>query len=129
MSFFDFPNTRTYDSDLGWLIRTVRKLIEDSATEPEWKEQVRKELDGLEKCCNDIMTGNYPPEFVKSLINWISQNASDIIGEKIKTVFFGLENGYFVAYIPDSWEDIIFNTTGLDIFIDGQDFGHLVLSY
>lgn len=26
MSFFEFPHTRTYDSDLGWLIKAVRKL-------------------------------------------------------------------------------------------------------
>ena len=29
MSYFEFPLTRTYDSDLGWLIRAMKKLIED----------------------------------------------------------------------------------------------------
>lgn len=29
MSFFEFPHTRTYDSDLGWLIWAMRKLISD----------------------------------------------------------------------------------------------------
>lgn len=129
MSFFEFPNTRTYDSDLGWLIRAVRKLIEASASDPEWKSQVRKELDELEKCCNDMMSGNFTPEFSASLVEWMQNNALDIVGELIKMVFFGLEDGYFVAYIPESWSDIIFNTTGLDITILGQDFGHLVLSY
>ena len=28
MSYFEFPHTRTYDSDLGWLIKTVKKLTE-----------------------------------------------------------------------------------------------------
>ena len=27
MSFFEFPHTRTYDSDLGWLIKEMEKLI------------------------------------------------------------------------------------------------------
>ena len=29
MSFFEFPRTRTYDSDLGWLIDSMRKLIDE----------------------------------------------------------------------------------------------------
>lgn len=46
-------------------------------------------------------------------------------------VFFGItDDGYFVAYIPENWDDITFNTTGLDINLPIQpDYGHLVLSY
>ena len=46
-------------------------------------------------------------------------------------VYFGItDNGYFCAYIPRSWQNVKFNTTGLDIFTDLQpDYGHLVLSY
>ena len=28
MSFFEFPNTRTYDSDLGWLIQEVKRIAD-----------------------------------------------------------------------------------------------------
>lgn len=46
-------------------------------------------------------------------------------------VYFGLtEDGYFCAYIPESWKNIQFNTTGLDINVSLQpEYGHLVLSY
>lgn len=45
-------------------------------------------------------------------------------------VYFGLtDNGYFVAYIPDTWDDIQFGTSGLDDFPQGVDYGHLTLSY
>ena len=37
--------------------------------------------------------------------------------------------GYITYYIPESWDNIEFNTTGLDINITGYDYGHLVLSY
>lgn len=42
MAFFnEFPHTRTYDSDLGWLIEYVKnKLIEDEA----WKENTLKDF-------------------------------------------------------------------------------------
>ena len=55
-----------------------------------------------------------------------------IIEDYIATmVFFGItDDGYFVAYIPESWDDITFNTTGLDINLPIQpEYGHLVLSY
>lgn len=29
MSFFEFPHTRTYDSDLGWLIREMKELLNE----------------------------------------------------------------------------------------------------
>lgn len=29
MSFFEFPHSRTYDSDLGWIIKRIRQLMDD----------------------------------------------------------------------------------------------------
>lgn len=29
MAYFEFPHTRTYDSDLGWLIKTMKTIIEN----------------------------------------------------------------------------------------------------
>lgn len=129
MSFFEFPHTRTYDSDLGWIIREIKRLIDESDAIASWKIEVNDQLAKLEECCNDLMTGDFPEAFTNALISWMQNNALDIVGELIKMVFFGLENGYFVAYIPESWEDIIFNTSGLDIIVPDADFGHLVLSY
>jgi len=129
VSFFEFPHTRTYDSDLGWLIKEMRKIIDESGASAEWKEKVDAELAELESCCNSLMSGDFPDSFKDALVSWMQNNALDIIGELIKMVFFRLEDGYFVAYIPESWEDIIFNTSGLDILVPDTDFGHLVLSY
>ena len=54
----------------------------------------------------------------------------DIIEKAVKMVFFGLTDaGYFVAFIPDSWDEIMFETTGYDYMTSDYDFGHLVLSY
>lgn len=68
--------------------------------------------------------------------NWIdnfdTSYAEEILREYIATmVFFGLtDDGYFVAYIPDSWESITFETTGYDTVVDLMpEFGHLVLNY
>lgn len=60
-----------------------------------------------------------------------SSKMIEIIKEAIHNVWFGLtDSGYFVAYIPESWDEIIFQTTEYDTHIDLQpEFGHLVLAF
>ena len=42
---------------------------------------------------------------------WVKDNMENIIRDSIKMVFFGLtDDGYFCAYIPDSWSDLTFDT-------------------
>lgn len=64
-------------------------------------------------------------------IGEIETKVEELISEAVKMVFFGLDNlGHFVAYIPDNWNDIKFNTTDYD-YPDPTNvgYGHLVLSY
>lgn len=68
--------------------------------------------------------------------NWINNfdtsYAEKIIRDCISTmIFVEITNaGYIVYNIPESWKDITFNTTGLDIELELQrEYGHLVLSY
>lgn len=131
MSYFEFPHTRNYDKDLGWLIQKVGELLECCSTMTDWKTDHEEAYQELKDLYDDIMAGNLPEEVQAGFNKWMQENAADIVGEMIKMVFFGLtDTGYFVAYIPESWEDIIFNTTGYDITVELMpEFGHLVLSY
>ena len=54
-----------------------------------------------------------------------------IEGLLLKMIIVALDdNGYIVFYIPETWDDITFNTTGYDINVPTMpDYGHLVLSY
>ena len=129
MSFFEFPHTRTYDSDLGWLIKDYKTLDELLDAIISWITETQPTIEELQKLYNDIINGNFPDEMKVSLLKWTTEVAQEVIGKAIKTVTFGLENGYLVAYIPDSWTDITFGTTGLDIFPPGYDYGCLTITY
>lgn len=130
MSFFEFPHTRTYDSDLGWLIKHVNSYDEVINTLNQWITENEPKLDDFEQLYNMMMAGNLPPGVQEGINKWMQLHAIDIIGQLVKMVYFGITDaGYFVAYIPDGWDDIIFNTTGYDINIVGEDFGHLTLSF
>lgn len=56
---------------------------------------------------------------------WVKDNMERIIRDSIKMVFFGLtDDGYFCAYIPDSWADITFDTGAV---YGRSDYGRLIL--
>ena len=129
MSFFEFPHTRTYDGDLGWLIKTVSSYDETITALNEWISENQPKIDDFENLYNMMMSGDLPEGVQQGIEIWLRNNAADILPDIVKNVFFGLDNGYFVAYIPDSWADLIFGTSGLDDFPAGVDFGHLTLSY
>lgn len=132
MSFLnDFPHVRQYDGDLGWLIRKCGSVIMAVEALEEWKNSSQATIDGLTAILDMIRSGNLPADIAAGIKEWIVKNFYDIVGEMAKMVFFGLTNsGYFVAYIPESWDDIDFKTTGWDITLAIQpEYGHLVLEY
>ena len=129
MSFFEFPHTRTYDSDLGWLIKDAKTLDDITANILQWIEETQPTIDEFNELLNMIKNGNLPEGMQEGIKKWLEVNALDLIGKLIKMVIFYLDDsGYLRAFIPDSWNDITFGTTGLDIFIPGVDYGHLTLS-
>ena len=65
------------------------------------------------------------------IANYNTAFAEKVIADYLATMIFVeiSDAGYIVYYIPESWHDITFNTTGLDISIPGTDNNRLVLSY
>ena len=130
MSFFEFPHTRTYDKDLGWLIRDYKNLNEALKAIDEWAEETDSTVKEMKELFDQIEAGQLPEAMEEVIHIWLQQNAGDILPDIVKNVFFGLsDDGYFLAFIPDSWDDITFGTTQYDDFPAGIEYGHLTLSY
>lgn len=73
---------------------------------------------------------------LKIVQEWIKNFNTKFIEELIKKYIATMivveisDSGYIIYNIPESWKDIEFNTTGLDIKLELQpEYGHLVLSY
>lgn len=129
MSFFEFPNTRTYDNDLGWLIRNAKTQNDAVAALEQFKIDSEAAFAQLNQLLKDIENGNFPEEIANAIRQYITKNFYNIVGDMIRFVWFGLtDSGYFCAYIPDNWKAITFGTTEYDYFTEIQpNFGHLVL--
>lgn len=131
MSFYEFPHTRTYDGDLGWIIKHVASYDETINALNEWIAENTPKIDDLMAFKEALESGDLPEGVKEGLYTWASEHLLDLVAATLKKVFFELtDDGYFVAYIPDSWSDITFNTTEYDIYLPQEpQFGHLVLSY
>lgn len=119
MLFNRFPYTDAHEMNLDFLLHKIKKLGVDvselTARLEESTEDLSERLTIVEE-----WIANYDDSFMKAEIE-----------KYIATmIFVGLsDSGYIIYYIPDSWEDITFNTTDLDISVPGVEYGHLVLSY
>lgn len=127
---YEFPYTdpNLYNDD--WLLKKMKELLVQLNELEDWKSEWQDEYNKFVELVEQIESGNFPESIQEAFKSWMEKNALSLVGELVKMVFFGItDTGHFVAYIPDGWDDIIFNTTGLDIAIAGQDFGHLTLSF
>lgn len=130
---YEYPYTdpNLYNDD--WLLKKMKELLAWMEATDQWKEEYEEAYEELKELYEEIESGNFPDSFKKAFSDWMSAHAVDIVGGMVKNVFFGiLDDGHFCAWIPDSWDDIIFNTTYYDIVLTAHPeykFGHLVLSY
>lgn len=122
-----WPYTDFHELNADWLIKKMKELLDRMQSIENWKDEYQETYDNLKQLYDDLMAGNFPPSFVNALTQWIDEYGIEIIAEKIKAIHFGLTNdGYFCAYIPDSWSDIQFDT--VEDF-DDPLYGHLILMY
>jgi len=131
MALFEhFPYTNFQDLNLNELLRRMRQLLEEMRDLQNYVGGFDDRIKELETYVDALNSGNFPESFLNSLYSWLDSNVPDIIYRVVKMVWFGLtDSGYFVAYIPEAWQDIQFNTTEYDIFTDLQpEYGHLTLS-
>lgn len=75
----------------------------------EFSEEIEQEFADMWQAIHD--------EYEEQLNEWIRTDGERIFKEMFSQVYFGLtDDGYFCAYVPESWDDITFDT--------GARFGH-----
>lgn len=93
------------------------------STLADMQEAIKELQDEFQK----FLESGFDDYYEEQVETWIKANLDYIFGRVVKQVYFGLtEDGYFVAYIPKSWNDIIFDT-GADYTLD--TYGRLILRW
>lgn len=79
----------------------------------------------LQDAFTQFMESGFDDYYKAQVIAWLNSHMNQIIKSIIGHVFFGLtDDGYFCAYIPEGWEDIIFDTGAV---FGRSDYGRLIL--
>lgn len=105
---------------LNDLVTSNNMLNEDMKALYEFVEQLRNIMD-------EFMATGFDDYYKQQVIAWIDSHLTWLYTTIVKQVYFGLTlEGYFVAYIPDGWSDIVFDT-GADYTLN--TYGRLILKW
>lgn len=104
--------------ELHKLICYANYLGEDINLTHEIVEELQKEFEQFKE-------SGFEDFYEQQIENWVKENLDSIFATYSRGVYFGLTlDGYFVAYVPESWSDVIFDT-GADYTLD--TYGRLIL--
>lgn len=124
MSFTnDFPYTDFHELNLDWVLNKIKDLTNNFVELKKQNENLSSDFDILQKNFDELRV------YVES--QFTDENIRKIIEKYLSTMIFIeiSKNGYIIYNIPEQWSDIIFNTNGIDYFLEDVNFGTLILSY
>lgn len=128
---YEYPYTDTGRANSDWILERIKEITLTIRDFREWRVRHEDEYEELKDLYDDIMSGNFPQPVIDGLHDWlVNHGGIDLLGSLVKGVYFGLtDNGYFTAFIPSTWDDITFKTTGYDYIAEDDiyDYGHLAL--
>lgn len=119
--------------NLDWIISHFEEFINDISSLKEWRSEHETQYEELlalyqevKQDWDNFAAGIFPESTYNAMRLWWQNNAVDLVGELVRFVFFGLtDDGYFVAYIPENWRDITFDT----LYTPQEDYGRLCIIY
>lgn len=86
-----------------------------------------KDIQELKDLFNKFKEHGFDDYYKEQVIKWIKDNINLLYTELTSQVFFGLtDDGYFCAYVPQSWREIVFDT---GMVWGRADYGRLILRY
>lgn len=122
-----------YDDSLSYyelLCRVVDKLnevINLVQGSPAVVEEMQANIAELQELFKEFQEHGFDDYYADQVAAWIQDNLEWIFEKVVKQVYFGLTlDGHFVAYIPDGWSDIVFDT-GMNYGVD--TYGRLILRW
>ena len=81
----------------------------------------------LQKRFEEFVEHGFDDYYAEQLEQWFIDNAWKIYERTAKQVFFGLtDDGYFCAYVPESWKEIEFDTGAI---YGTEEYGRLILRF
>ena len=118
--FENLPYTNFHELNLDWIIKKLEEVVSTQGNIDKEFAEIKTQV-----AENTEWIKNYDPTYIqKTVLTFLDSILARMIFVRIS------DEGYITYYIPENWDTITFNTTGLDIILETQpEYGHLVLSY
>lgn len=115
----------TPEQELHELCKRLHTLFEYSQQLGTLTTEQMQELAKLQAEFEKFKASGFEDYYEQQLEAWVNANVANIFNQYAKLVLFGLsDDGHFVAYVPESWSDIWFDTVAN---YDDPLYGCLVL--
>lgn len=125
-----YDDSISYYEVLCKLTEYIQKLIDQMGDYDNLEteiQELQQEVNLVKEELEKVKNGDYVSLYIDSLAKWIDANLQEMVARIVKYIFFGLtDDGYFAAYVPDSWDFIRFDT---GMVTDEETYGHLLLYY
>lgn len=110
-----YDDSLSYYEVLCKVVNYINKLIEQDKIFGDELAKLKSDLESVQEWINTDNTAYIKNIVEKYIAGMIYVDISD--------------SGYIIYHVPESWNDIKFYTTGLDITVPTEsEYGHLVLS-
>lgn len=85
----------------------------------------KADVEALRNEFEKLKEGKFWDYYEAQISKWVAENMPEIMAAAARQVFFGLtSDGYFCAYVPEAWKDIVFDTGAV---YGRSDYGRLIL--
>lgn len=121
----EFTQKLTTAEFLHTLFAEVKEL---SQVQGKMREEIYADFD---KKFNELSTSllndnSYFQKYIREIHEYCVNYLTKMLGDSIAYISFGLEDGYLVAYVPESLEQITFTT---DMDYNSPNYGKLIMMY
>ena len=109
------------------LCELLHKCIAFAEATAEHSAEVGEKYDELLAEFEKFKESGFDDYYREQVAEWVQANLEYVFTQTAKQVYFGIDlDGYFNAYVPQSWDDIVFDT-GFDPSKD--TYGRLILRW
>ena len=120
-------NVQSQEQRILGICKLIDKLICYADMLAEHTDKNEFDIVELQDLLEQFMESGFDDYYYDQIHKWVLDNMPSIIADAIRMVFFGLtDDGYFCAYIPQPWYDVIFDTGAI---YGTDDYGCLILRY
>jgi hypothetical protein len=122
-----YYNAKSQEQIVKYLCTEYDKLVHYCDMLSDSENETRDAVNKLTELFRKFQESGFDDYYKAQIESWIYEHMPSIIGKAMQMVFFGItDDGYFCAYVPETWSQIMFDT---DKVYASTTYGHLILSF